>query len=193
MPAASSSAPIAIRRARLVGSVERLLCGGCCRCGCASDWRAIERVHSDAFEKCHRPLLGPDATPWFDPGGVCWVADHPEHGVVGFVFLEFEPDADDPTPTNGAPLLDDLFVDPNFQRLGLGRRLIEVAETHARGCGSEQLVLGCLELDLAARAFYVRTGWAADEQTWSAPDGHIYLTFRKPLAGSGTMHASAQP
>ena len=171
------ASPITIRRAQLVGPIERLVCGGCCACCCPrSDWPAIVRIHRDAFEKAHRPLLGQNAVPWFDPGGLCWVADHAEHGVVGFAFLEFEPDEHDPTPTHGQPLLDDLFVDPAFQRLGLGRRLIAAAEDHARACGSEHLVLGCLELDVAARAFYTKTGWSADDKTWEAPDGHRHLS-----------------
>jgi GNAT superfamily N-acetyltransferase len=99
-----------------------------------------------------------------------------------FVFLEIEIDADDPTPTDGHPLLDDLFVHPAFQKLGIGRRLIDTAEAWARACGSEQLVLGCLELDPAAQAFYLKTGWKADDGSWEAPDKHMYITFRRPIA-----------
>jgi hypothetical protein len=64
--ARAEATQVTIRRGRLVGPIGRLLCG-CCAC---SDWRAIQRVHHEAFEAAHRPILGP-GEPWFDPGGQC--------------------------------------------------------------------------------------------------------------------------
>ena len=203
---------VAIRRARLAGPCARRAAACCCCCGCArSDWPAIAAVHAAAFDACHRPLLGPDAEPWFDPAGVCWVAEDGAAGeIVGFVYLAMDPDDDELPRTGGRPLVDDLFVcaaaapeplplaaerrcsgrAPSHQGQGIGRRLLGAAEAHARRAGCTELVLGCLQADSAALAFYRATGWEADavagetgegDGAWRAPDGHAYLTLRRAL------------
>src|SRR5689334_21649345 len=56
-------------------------------------------------------------------------------------------------------VIDELFVLPEYRSLGLGRRLLEVAETQfrAQGCTAVALELG--RANIIARAFYVSLGY----------------------------------
>lgn len=74
------------------------------------------------------------------------------------------------TVSLGNGKLHSLFVDPDFQRNGLGRRLVVHLEQHARTTGLTDLHLSS---SLTARPFYARLGYRdirfeprADGSTW---------------------------
>ena len=60
----------------------------------------------------------------------------------------------------GGDRLRQMFVAPEYQKHGLGRRLVEHLEAHARSLGVKELRLHSL---LTARAFYARLGYEAVE------------------------------
>ncbi|MFP9429384.1 GNAT family N-acetyltransferase [Enterobacter sp. LM3] len=66
--------------------------------------------------------------------------------------------------------LHNLFVDPRYQNLGVGRLLLEQAQKTFTHTGA----LKCLIRNERAIAFYQRHGWHVEE-TGDSPDGEYYL------------------
>lgn len=66
--------------------------------------------------------------------------------------------------------LHNLFVDPQFQSLGVGHVLLEHVQKTFSSTGS----LKCLVKNVRAIAFYQRHGWHI-EATGDSPDGEYYL------------------
>jgi ribosomal protein S18 acetylase RimI-like enzyme len=60
---------------------------------------------------------------------------------------------------DGAAHLSYLFVDPAYQRRGIGTRLMERALDEARRRGHLRVTLGTAVLNRPARRFYERAGW----------------------------------
>jgi GNAT superfamily N-acetyltransferase len=58
----------------------------------------------------------------------------------------------------GALEADHLYVDPDLQGQGLGRRLLQWAQSHAASCGLEGVVLCAVRQNAAAIAFYTACG-----------------------------------
>ena len=56
-------------------------------------------------------------------------------------------------------IIDELFVLPDHRSLGLGRRLLEVAETQFRGQGCTSVSLELGRANVIARAFYASLGY----------------------------------
>jgi ribosomal protein S18 acetylase RimI-like enzyme len=55
------------------------------------------------------------------------------------------------------PLVDQLYIDPNFQHKGIGQALL----THARSLSPDFLRLYTLQVNTRARAFYEKNGFRA--------------------------------
>ncbi len=66
--------------------------------------------------------------------------------------------------------LHNLFVDPHYQRLGVGRMLLAKAQSTFSATGA----LKCLVRNQRAVSFYQRHGWHI-EATGDSPDGEYYL------------------
>ncbi|MCA0330159.1 MAG: GNAT family N-acetyltransferase [Actinobacteria bacterium] len=99
--------------------------------------------YDDAFLASFRDsMLGP-----FDaPGSTVLVAE-PESGeLLGFAMVQDRGDH---------CWLEDLWVDPSWQRRGLGAQLFEAAVAHARSVGHDRLDL---ESDPNAEPFYAAMG-----------------------------------
>ena len=100
--------------------------------------------------------------------------------------------------THGGPFVDDLFVAPRCQRMGVGAALLDAAE-HRLGLAAsgQEAVLACLEAATGAHAFYERRGWALRAgRAFTAPeDGYRYRVYGKALAlpGVDSMAASVDP
>jgi ribosomal protein S18 acetylase RimI-like enzyme len=80
--------------------------------------------------------------------------------VVGFVcVLAREPftDLDDPPGTYA--FVTDLIVLPPWRGHGIGRRLLESAETFARNAGAREFRIGVLSRNLTARRLYLANGF----------------------------------
>lgn len=82
--------------------------------------------------------------------------------------------------TDEGLLLDSIAVDPSVQRTGVGRALLELAETEARRQGYESLYLMTNEKMLENQALYARIGYVLfDRRT---VHGYSRVLMRKPLA-----------
>jgi len=60
-------------------------------------------------------------------------------------------------------VLNDLFVDPDFRRLGAGRKLLLHAEEFARATGAAGLELATEKDNTGAKSVYERLGWTLDK------------------------------
>jgi len=69
-------------------------------------------------------------------------------------------------PTAGAVELDDLFVDPDRMRLGIGRALVQEVADRAGSRGAHRIEVTA---NPHARAFYAKVGFVAD--------GYVQTTF----------------
>ncbi|MCB9859737.1 MAG: GNAT family N-acetyltransferase [Phycisphaeraceae bacterium] len=117
---------------------------------------------------------------WFDPESFqladfasqtiderIWVAED-EHGrLVGFLSL-YEPES----------FVHHLFVAPDIQRRGIGRKLLEVANRSAR----RPMSLKVLEQNVDARMFYTSLGWTTTGH--GADELGPYLVFTQPQSDS---------
>jgi ribosomal protein S18 acetylase RimI-like enzyme len=139
------------------------------------DAAAIARVHVETWQAAYAGLL-PDSllagmsdvrqSAWWsrllaDPGearGV-FVADDEERGVVGFGSCG--PVRDPPEGLNGTEVrvgeVYTLYVEPDFQNLGLGRRLLDALFRQLRADGHDTAVLWMLAAN-PTRFFYEGLG-----------------------------------
>lgn len=67
-------------------------------------------------------------------------------------------------------VLNDLYVDANARRTGVGRRLLDAAAVAARAAGGRRIVLETAVENLAARALYLDAGWDEEATQWYALD-----------------------
>lgn len=67
-------------------------------------------------------------------------------------------------------ILNDLYVDADVRRLGVGRLLLEASAAAARGAGATRLVLETARENLAARALYESSGWDEESTRWYGID-----------------------
>ena len=63
-------------------------------------------------------------------------------------------------------ILNDLFVDPDARRGGVGRSLLAAAARFARDDGAAGISLETGRDNAAARALYRAAGWNEDETQW---------------------------
>ena len=121
-------------------------------------YRASLIAHSflpDEFFDTERRLL---ADEWL-PQSETWVAEVGDT-VVGFLSLV-------------GPEVGGLFVDPDLQRQGVGRNLME----HARRLRSG-LELGVFEENTQARAFSKKCGFIDVGRVFNADAGHVEIRMR---------------
>lgn len=96
------------------------------------------------------------------------VAVGADGGLLGFSVVAYAP--------GEVCELDDLFVDPDFMRMGIGRRLVEDAATRAASAGYRQLTVVSHERNFA---FYESVGFSGREPA-STRFGPATL-LRRPL------------
>jgi GNAT superfamily N-acetyltransferase len=82
-------------------------------------------------------------------------------------------------------MLWDIRVRPEFRRKGVGRRLIEFAEDHARGRGIRRMTVETQNVNVAACRFYARAGYALgaiDQFAYAGLPEEVRLIWFKELA-----------
>ncbi len=94
-------------------------------------------------------------------------------GLAGFAELTINARAAPAGEVSGAELVR-LYVQPCFQSIGLGRRLLSAAEGVAAEGGARTLWLTAWEGNERARAFYARCGYADIGQTSYEFEGQAY-------------------
>lgn len=67
-------------------------------------------------------------------------------------------------------VLNDLYVDANARRAGVGRQLLDAAAVAARAAGARRIVLETAVENRAARALYRDAGWDEESTQWYALD-----------------------
>jgi GNAT superfamily N-acetyltransferase len=76
-----------------------------------------------------------------------------------------------------------LWVSEPLRGKGIGRSLLEAAETEARRRGCTSIVLSSHEFQ--APGLYMKLGYHPIGATEGTPTGHREFYFQKPLAGNG--------
>lgn len=67
-------------------------------------------------------------------------------------------------------VLNDLYVDTDARRLGVGRRLLEAAAVAAKAAGAVRVALETARENLPARALYRDAGWEEEATQWYSLD-----------------------
>lgn len=76
----------------------------------------------------------------------------------------------------------ELYVDPFFQREGVGRALLDAALTRGRQAGDKTAFLWCLAENAHARAFYARAGFAPTGRTKPEPGtAQLLAEYARPI------------
>ncbi len=113
-----------------------------------ASWREAYRgilpqKHLDAMRKGTRVEVGPGT----------WVVEH-DRIVVGYCFV---------SPGPGRTVeIKELYLHPNYWRMGLGRALVEALSASLAARRVEALVLWVLEANAPGRAFYESSGFTQE-------------------------------
>ncbi len=98
--------------------------------------------------------------------GALFVAVGENDVVIGFCNAWVEKQPEEECLTHKAWLyVSDLVVLPDYQGVGLGRKLIDAAEDYGRNLGLERMQLGVLARSQNSRAFYNSCGFREFEVT----------------------------
>lgn len=91
--------------------------------------------------------------------GAIFVAEDAKR-IIGYVCLwgSMTPDDLDERPAPYS-FMAELFVQPDYRSLGIGRRLVAHAERHALACGSHKIELKVLAENASALRFYEALGY----------------------------------
>ncbi|WAC73992.1 GNAT family N-acetyltransferase [Roseateles sp. SL47] len=95
-------------------------------------------------------------------------------GLIGFAEVQLAPTPAPGTDTLGAELVR-LYVQPAFQRSGVGTQLIAAAEQMAQSARLPSLWLTAWEGNHRALAFYARRGYADRGDTFYEIEGQRYV------------------
>lgn len=117
--------------------------------------RWLEELDVDERAARWRGRIGPAA----DPSAPTFVATEGDD-VVGFVHVG--PIRDEDLEPHGRIEVYTVYVHPDAWRRGVGRALLDEAESFGRRAGASELTLWVFERNAASRAFYERLGWRAD-------------------------------
>ena len=93
-----------------------------------------------------------------------WVAEE-DGEIVGFLVLTGESDA---------LLLEGVAVLPSYQGLGVGRRLLELAETEARAAGYDRIRLYTHETMVENQRLYERNGYVETHRATEHGFGRVF-------------------
>jgi ribosomal protein S18 acetylase RimI-like enzyme len=94
-----------------------------------------------------------------------WVAT--DHGTV--VGLAFSGPSRDQDAGPGTAEIDAIYLDPDYVRRGIGRRLMAAVTADLHSRGFTIATLWVLDTNEAARSFYAALGWRPDGSTKSEP------------------------
>ena len=119
----------------------------------------IFEIHDAAFTVNHVPVLGEGAKKWFVPEGEILGAYLEDGTMVGFICVIGDPKKFEVTYSDIQPCIDDLFVHPSYQGLGIGKTLMNSAEQLLMDQGHTSCCLACLHIYTPNHGFYQHLGW----------------------------------
>lgn len=125
------------------------------------EFRHFRRVYAEAYQRMQRGL------------SVLWVADHPERGLVGQVFIQLICDRPELADGVERAYLYSFRVRPEYRSRGLGARIMETVEEDLRERGFQYVTLNVARDNPRAQQLYVRRGYhvvAPEAGIWSYPD-----------------------
>ena len=138
----------------------------------ATDLSAVERIVRDAYTK-YIARIGKPPGPMLDDYAALirahnvWVAGDPVTGLIVLI------------PETDYLLLDNIAVDPPAHGTGLGRTLMQFADTEARRRGYRELRLYTHQMMTENIALYSRTGWT--ETGRADQNGFARVFFRRAV------------
>jgi ribosomal protein S18 acetylase RimI-like enzyme len=139
---------------------------------------------SDILGHCMRQHSSEKYAGWLtDSASVVWIAEvEPGQAPVGYLVLT-KPDLPlcDISPDDAE--VKRVYLLSRFRGAGLGRRLMQQAETHARASGIRRLLLGVYSGNDAAISFYERLGFRRiGERSFKVGDNTYHdFILAKPL------------
>jgi diamine N-acetyltransferase len=129
----------------------------------------LDQVHTEALPDFFRSIEGyARSREYFaeiiaNKDAALFVAEH-EGTLVGAIhcFIDDAPEIPFIVPRRFV-LIDDIVVDENFRRCGVGQALLERVDQWTREKGLTEVVLGVWEFNTAARSLYEKLGY---QTTW---------------------------
>jgi ribosomal protein S18 acetylase RimI-like enzyme len=138
-----------------------------------ADLPSIRRVIGAAYDKYRGRMDKPPAPLLRDYSralDTMWVTGNPVIGLISLI------------PTDDSILIENVAVHPEHQGTGLGRRLMEFAEEHARNLQIQRLWLYTNEVMTENQAIYVHLGYRVTKRL--TEDGYRRIYMEKMLPGS---------
>ena len=123
----------------------------------------FRRMYADAFRRSQRGEA------------VLWLIEHPQLGILGQLFVHLDSQRHELADGTHRAYIYGFRVRPAFRDLGLGTRLLEIAEQDLVQRGFSWTVLNVSRENLDARRLYERLGYrvvAGDPGRWSYLDEH---------------------
>jgi ribosomal protein S18 acetylase RimI-like enzyme len=120
-----------------------------------------------------------------DAGEPVWVAEDVGGEVAGYI--TFGPARHPDLEPGFAGEVFELYVDPDRQRLGLGRALLEAAFEQLRSAGFRWSVVEVLRDNAGARAFYAAIGLQTEGRTRRRSAGALLGARRYSLPNSAVQ------
>ena len=104
---------------------------------------------------------------------ILWVADLPEAGIIGQVFVQLSADRLELADGKQRAYLYSFRVRPEYRSQGLGTRMLQRVERELRNRGYRWITLNVAKDNPRARLLYERNGFnvvASEPGIWSYPD-----------------------
>lgn len=132
----------------------------------------------DILGHCWRQHAREKYADWLrDPASAVWIAEvEPGQAPVGYLVLT-RPDLPLPDLSADDAEVKRVYLLSRFRGAGLGRRLMQEAEAHARSRGIQRLLLGVYSRNETAISFYEKLGYKrVGERSFTVGDS-IYRDF----------------
>ncbi len=121
----------------------------------------FRRVYADAYRRYVRGGL------------VMWVAELPEKGIIGQVFIQLNSNRKELADGKRKAYLYSFRIKPEYRSAGLGTRILEVVEDDLKNKGYNSVTLNVAKDNIGAQRLYERQGYkitAHEPGVWSYPD-----------------------
>ena len=125
------------------------------------EYTRFRKLYQSAFE---RSQMGQS---------VLWVAEHPEYGIIGQLFIQLDSDSDELADGKTKAYLYAFRIRPRYRCEGLGTFMMHIAEADLIRRSFKVITLNVTRDNLEAIRLYERRGYkitGPDAGRWSYPD-----------------------